>query len=203
MHKVVRVAIYVRVSTGIQDNEMQRRELQDYAAARGWTVVEVYEDKMTGRSSERPSWKRIMVDAKQRKFDVLFCWKLDRAFRSLKGMVMTLAELTEVGVQFVSLRDHIDLTTASGRLMTHIVAAFAEFEADIIRERVRAGIQHAKAKGTRLGRPQKRPNQARLASLKASGASLREIGRQLGLSKSGVQRALAAGVPKTIAGLSV
>jgi DNA invertase Pin-like site-specific DNA recombinase len=176
---------------------MQKRDLEAFVAARGWEILGWYEDVGTGRNDQRLNWKRLMSDARSRRFDIMLCWKLDRAFRSLKGIVLTLSELTDLGVQFASVRDQIDLTTSTGRLMTNVIASFAEFEADLIRERVTAGLETARAEGTRLGRPQVDVDQDRLVALKASGFSVRQISSQLGLSKSHVHRALAA-VPKTL-----
>lgn len=187
-----RVAIYVRVSTQEQSCELQREELSRFTAARGWEVVGVYEDKATGTDGKRPMLQALLSDARARKFDILLCWKLDRVFRSLKGLVTTLQELSELGIEFVSLKDQIDMTTASGRLMTHILAAFAEFEASLIRERVKAGLENAKRKGTKLGRPKTRDDGA-ILTLRSEGLSHREIARRLGLSKGSVQKALAGG----------
>src|SRR5690348_1755705 len=139
----MKVAIYARVSTKDkgQDTDLQVRELRAYAEQRGWNVVGEYVDKgISGSKDSRPQLDRLMLDAKQRKLDVVLCWKLDRFGRSLKHLVNALAELESVGVSFASLRDGFDLTTASGRLMFGVVAAMCEFERDLIRERVKAGI---------------------------------------------------------------
>ena len=94
-----------------------------------------------------------MADAKRRRFDIVLVWKLDRFARSLKHLVEAIAEFESLGVQFVSLRDNLDLTTPSGRLMFHVIGAMAEFEKSLIQERVCAGLRNARAKGKRLGRP--------------------------------------------------
>jgi DNA invertase Pin-like site-specific DNA recombinase len=151
-----RCALYARVSTsnGQQDPEMQLCELREYAQHRGLQIVEVYTDNgVSGSKESRPSLNRLMADAQQRKFDVLLVWKLDRFARSLKHLVNALAQFEALGVAFVSLRDNLDLTTPSGRLMFQIIGAMAEFERELIRERVRAGLKNAKTKGTKLGRP--------------------------------------------------
>ena len=95
----------------------------------------------------------MLKDARSKRFDVVLCFKMDRLCRSLRDLVITLQDLTELGVEFVAIKDQIDLTTASGRLMTHLLGAFAEFEASLIRERVMSGLANAKAKGKKLGRP--------------------------------------------------
>ena len=199
MNKPLQVGIYVRVSTLDQSCELQSSDLNHFASARGWVVYKVYEDHgRSGTNSNRPRLKTLMEDAKQRKFDILLCWKLDRLFRSLKDLISTLQELSELGIDFISLKDNIDLTTSSGRLMMHLLGAFAEFEASLIRERVRAGLNNARTKGIRLGRPRLR-NDVRITSLRERGLSVRQIATQLGTSIGSVQRAIAAtGVSKTL-----
>jgi len=110
-------------------------------------------DRLTGALEARPALNRLMADARQRKFDVLIVWKLDRFARSLKHLVTAIAEFESLGVQFVSLRDNLDLTTPSGRLMFHVIGAMTEFERSLIQERVCAGLRNARAKGRTLGRP--------------------------------------------------
>jgi DNA invertase Pin-like site-specific DNA recombinase len=154
--KQLRCAVYVRVSTTShnQDPEMQLGDLRPFISARGWHLLEEpYVDRMTGSKEFRPALNRLMTDARQRKFDVLIVWKLDRFARSLKHLVTAIAEFESLGVQFVSLRDNLDLTTPSGRLMFHVIGAMAEFEQSLIQERVCAGLRNARAKGRTLGRP--------------------------------------------------
>lgn len=152
MASQLRVGIYVRVSTQDQSCELQKNELTRYVESRGWETHKIYEDHgHTGTNGNRPMLKALLKDARERNFDVLICWKLDRLFRSLKDLIGTLHELTELKVDFISLKDNIDLTTSSGRLMMHLLGAFAEFEASLIRERVRAGINNARAKGIKFG----------------------------------------------------
>ncbi len=185
-----RVGIYVRVSTQDQSCELQKRDLDAFAAARGWDVAGVYEDKgLTGTNGNRPMLKALLKDARERKLDVVLCWKLDRLFRSLKDLVATLSELEELGVSFVSQRDNLDLTTSSGRLMMHMLGAFAEFEANLIQERVRAGLANARAKGKILGRPKVRDD-SEIRAHRARGLSIREIAKALGIGKTTVLRAL-------------
>jgi len=133
-----------------------------------------------------------MVDAHRRKFDAVPVWKLDRFARSLKQLVNALAEMEALGVAFVSLRDNLDLSTPSGRLMFQIIGAMTEFERALIQERVRAGLRHARAQGKRLGRPGVKVEVKRIRELRAHGASLRAIARQLGLGLGTVHRALPA-----------
>lgn len=155
--KQLRAAIYVRVSKakGQQDPEMQLNDLRPFAGARGWQLLaDPYVDRLTGSVEARPALNRLMADARSRKFDVIVVWKLDRFARSLKHLVNALAEFEALGIAFVSLRDSLDLTTPSGRLMFHVIAAMAEFEKSLIQERVCAGLRNARAKGKQLGRPQ-------------------------------------------------
>jgi DNA invertase Pin-like site-specific DNA recombinase len=192
----LRTALYARVSTSNsgQDPEVQLRELREYCQRRGWECVGEYVDVgISGSKDSRPELDRLMADAKQRKFDVLLCWKLDRFGRSLRHLVNALAELESLGVVFVSLKDNLDLTTPSGRLMFQIIGAMAEFERSLIQERVRAGLRNARAKGKRLGRPRVALDHAEIARLRRSGASWRAIGRMLGLPEATVRRAFQAG----------
>ena len=191
-----RVAIYVRVSTQDQSCELQQRDISNYVASRGWVVECIYEDKATGTNGNRAGLKEMMVAVRRRQVDVVICWKLDRLFRSLKDIVGTLQEFNELGVEFVSLRDNVDLTTSSGRLMFHIIGAFGEFEASLIRERVRAGIKNAKEKGIRFGRPRLNM-EVKIRELRAFGKSYRAIQKELNVSSGTVRRALQIAAPNT------
>jgi DNA invertase Pin-like site-specific DNA recombinase len=186
-----RVAIYGRVSTDGQSVDLQVNELREYATRRDWQVIEEYLDiGVSGAKESRPALNRLMADARQRKFDILVVWKIDRFGRSLKHLVNALAELESLGIAFVSLKDSLDLTTASGRLLFQLVAVMAEFERSLIQERVRAGIRNARNKGRRLGRPRLEVDSGRIARLRANGASVREISVQLGISVGSVHRAM-------------
>ena len=200
-NKASRVAIYARVSTVNhgQDASLQTRELRQFAEARGWTVAGEYVDAGVSRAKDsRPELDRLMVDAKRRQFDVVLVWKLDRFGRSLRHLVNALAEFESLGIAFVSLSDNLDLSTASGRLMFNIIGAMAEFERELIRERVKAGMKNARAKGTRIGRPRVVVDTTRIASLRASGLSWPWIARELGVSVGTVYEA-ARRLSKTLA----
>src|SRR5690348_14935395 len=184
------VALYARVSTLLaQDPEMQLIELREYAARRGWTITAEYVDRTSGAKESRPALNRLMADAKQRKFDVVAVWKIDRLARSLKHLVNVLAELEALGVAFASLKDNLDLSTPSGKLMFQVIGAMAEFERALIRERVVAGLNSAKRKGRKLGRPRVHINLSQIASLRSSGASWRTISDQMGLSVGALHKA--------------
>lgn len=190
MEKIKRAAIYCRVSTIEQSTDNQRKELSTYAENRGWKLFYIYEERISGASDKRSEFLRMMVDARQRKFDVCLCLKLDRMYRSTKGMLQTLEEFNDLGIEFVSLRDQIDLTTATGKLMASLLSAVAEFERDLIRSRVMSGIAHAKAKGIKFGRPVTR-DQGRIRQLRQEGFSYRKIAKELNTSIGAVQRSLA------------
>jgi DNA invertase Pin-like site-specific DNA recombinase len=129
-----------------------------------------------------------MADASRRKFDAVLVWKLDRFGRSLRHLVNALAELEALGLTFVSLRDNLDLSTPSGRLMFQIIGAMAEFERALIQERVRAGLRNAKSKGVRLGRPRVFVSESRIDALRGAGASWRAISKELGIALGTVHR---------------
>jgi DNA invertase Pin-like site-specific DNA recombinase len=186
-----RIALYARVSTsgGHQDPEMQIRELREYVGRRGWKISETYTDTgISGSKDSRPALNRLMADACQRQFDAILVWKLDRFGRSLRHLVNSLAELEALGIAFISLKDNLDLSTPSGRLMFQIIGAMAEFERALIQERVRAGLRHARTKGRLLGRPRVDLSEAKVAALRASGASLRAIAKKLGVGVGTVHR---------------
>jgi DNA invertase Pin-like site-specific DNA recombinase len=186
-----RLALYARVSTLVgQSPEMQLVELREYAARRGWQVVEEYVDHgVSGAKESRPALNRLMTDAKQRRFDAVAVWKIDRFGRSLRHLVNSIAELENLGVSFVSLRDSIDLSSPSGVLMFQLIAAMSQFERSLIQERVRAGLQNAKRKGKRLGRRPVDVDLSDVASLRHSGASWRMISQEMGISVGKLHKA--------------
>ncbi len=189
----MKTALYARISTADkgQDPEMQLRELREYCERRGWTVSAEYVDVgVSGAKDSRPQLNKLMADAKQRRFDSILVWKLDRLGRSLKHLVSALGEFEALGVAFVSLRDSFDLTTPAGRLMFNMVASFAEFERDLIRERVKAGIANRRAKGFRVGRKPVSIDSAKLQALRSEGRTIREIAMSLGCSRSLVHKTL-------------
>ena len=185
------VALYARVSTlNDQNPAMQLEELRDYAGRRGWSIIEEYVDKgVSGAKASRPALNRLTADACRRRFDAVLVWKLDRFGRSLRHLVNALAEFEALGVAFISLRDNLDLSTPSGRLMCQILGAMAEFERSLIQERVRAGLRSARARGKRLGRPKQVVSEVRIHELRQSGLSWRAIARELGVGTGTVYRA--------------
>jgi DNA invertase Pin-like site-specific DNA recombinase len=193
-----RVAIYARVSTSNngQDPTVQTRELREYCERRGWIITSEYIDiGVSGSKEKRPELNKLITDAHLRRFDVVLVWKLDRFGRSLRHLVNSLAELESLGIDFVSLRDNLDLTTPSGRLMFQIIGAMAEFERALIQERVKAGMRNARAKGRRIGRPPQTPLSAELreniADTYSHGSTtLRALAKQFGTSLATVQRCI-------------
>jgi DNA invertase Pin-like site-specific DNA recombinase len=186
----VRVALYARVSTlNGQNPETQLVELREYAARRGWEIVSEYVDAgVSGSKDSRPSLNRLMSHAHQRKFDAICVWKLDRFGRSLKHLVTTLAELEALGVTFFSLKDNWDLSTPSGRLMFQIIGAMAEFERELIRERIRAGMRRRKLEGYVLGRSPLSVDHEALVRDRLSGMSLTRVAEKYRVSRSSVVR---------------
>ncbi len=190
--QIHRVAAYVRVSTGGQDTAMQMADIQRLAELRGWQIVATVEEKASGAKT-RPARQRLIAEAKAGAYDAICVWKLDRWGRSTVDVLTTVTELDSAGVAFVSVQDSIDMTTAQGRLMVQLLAAFAEFERAQIRERVLAGLKHAKRHGTRTGKAIGRPATAaerkpRIEALVAQGVSLPEIAKRLEMPYSSVHR---------------
>ncbi len=149
-----RAALYLRVSTKEQDAELQREELRRLAARRGWGIMGEYADIIiSGTATKRPGLDRLLTDAHAGRFDAVAVWKLDRLGRSLIHMMQVVDELLGKGVHVVSATEpHMDSTTPQGRLMRNILGSMAEYERELIRERVKAGLERAKAKGVKLGR---------------------------------------------------
>jgi len=182
----MRAAIYVRVSTFDQEPENQLRELRQYVTARGWTAVEFVDKGVSGSKDSRPALDAMLKDCQRRRFDVVLCWRLDRMGRNLKHLVTLMDELAALGVSFVSLGEGIDCTTPAGKLQLHILAALAEFERSRIVERVKAGMQRAKAQGKRFGRPAVDVPEERLAPVR--GLPIREAAKRLGVSTATAHR---------------
>lgn len=184
------IAIYARVSTDKQKVDMQLHELRQFAARSNLVIFKEYIDEnFTGANTNRPAFKEMMADARKRKFSALLVWKLDRLGRSLKDLVNTLDELGHYGVDFMSYDNNLDTSTSTGKFMFQIIGAVAEFEKDIIRERVIAGLAAARRKGKRLGRKPLDPDiYAAALKLKDQGLSFRKIGKQLGVDEGAIRK---------------
>jgi len=187
----IKMGLYARVSTHDQQTlTLQRDAMLAYARQRGGSIVTMVEDVGSG-ASERLRREELMRAARRREIDAIVVWRLDRWGRSLADLVVTLQELHELGVGFISLNEALDLTTSTGRAMAGMLAVFAEFERGILRERVKAGIVEARRRGKRHGRPMTvahRANEVR--QLHAEGLSKSAIARQLGISRTSVRRFL-------------
>ena len=185
--------VYVRVSTEIQNTEGQEAELRDYAKHRGWEVAKIYRDKMSGAKNSRPALDELMTDAKKRKGSVVLVWRFDRFARSVSHLLEALETFKAFGVEFVSLSEQIDTSTAAGILVYTIIAAVAQLERSLIAQRVRMGLQNARRKGKRLGRPPIRQlSKAELEQAKADRAtgkfSLRRLATKYGTSVWAMQQ---------------
>jgi DNA invertase Pin-like site-specific DNA recombinase len=181
----VYAAIYARVSTlnGGQDPTMQTRELEEYCQRRGWAVFDCYVDNgVSGKKDSRPQLNRMVQDAHERRFDVVVVWRFDRFARSVSHLLRALETFNTLGIQFVSLSEQVDTSTPTGKMVFTVLGAVAELERNLIVERVRAGLRHARAKGKRLGRPRKSIDAAEVRSLRAGGASWRTIARTMRVS---------------------
>jgi DNA invertase Pin-like site-specific DNA recombinase len=197
--KQTQVAIYARVSTTDQSPDAQLLALREYAAQRGFEVFKEYIDYVTGSVEERRARRRVkdtayqelMHDVGKRLVDCVIVWKYDRFARSLSVLISALQQFSALGVDFISYTQNIDTTTPMGRLFYHVIGSFAEFEREMIVERVRAGLRNARAKGKMLGRPERdRTARSRIVALRAKGLSLREIARREKRSPAGVLKIL-------------
>lgn len=189
----MKAAIYGRVSTigKGQDVDLQLRDLRSYAQARGWKIFKEYIDNgVSGRKDKRPSLDQLMNDARKKRFDAVLVWRFDRFARSTKHLVTSLEEFNHLGIYFISFMENIDTSSPMGKAMFTITSAIAELEADLIRERVRAGLANAKAKGAKLGRPSPEFDEDELIRLRQSGVSIRGIAGRLNLKKSFVHKRL-------------
>lgn len=166
-----RVAIYARVSTNEQSPELQLRDLRQYAIARGLDASEYVDTGFSGAKQSRPALDRLMYDARKRHFDCVLVWRFDRFARSTKHLLLALEEFRSLGIQFISYQENIDTTSPLGQALFTIVSAVAQLERDLIRERVRAGLRNARAKGKRFGRPRAPVDALRVAELRAEGLS--------------------------------
>ena len=187
----MKVALYARVSTVGQDPEVQLVALRAHAAQRDWQVVEEFVDcGVSGAKERRRALDRLMRAAWAGQFQVVLVWRFDRFARSVKHLVAALETFCSLHVGFVSLQEQLDTATPIGQAMFTIIGAMAQLERDIIRERVKAGLERAKARGIRLGRPRVPMAANELVALRAQGLSIGEMARRLRCSRSTVRRYL-------------
>src|SRR5271155_4289444 len=188
----MKAAIYARVSTanGGQSPEMQLIELREYCGRRGWQIAGEYVDAgISGAKEHRPQLDALLVACRKRRVDAVVVYRYDRFARSLRQLVNALEEFRSLGIEFTSLHEGVDTSTPNGRLVFGIFASIAEFERELIRDRVKSGIAAARSKGKRLGRPGVSVDVARIAALRASGLSWPKIAVELGVSVGTVYKA--------------
>lgn len=180
-----RVIIYARVSTKEQNIDMQLIDLKQYAEARKLNVVREYIDYASGSKSDRVNYKKLFDDVRKRKTDIVLVWKFDRFARSTKELINALEEFNNLGVDFISYKENIDTSTPAGKILFTMISAFAEFERSIIRERVIAGMEKAKLRGAKIGRPKIPPfTIKKVIEMRDAGINYKEIIKKLKLSKS-------------------
>ena len=186
-----KVIIYARVSTRDQDPDLQIRQLIQFAKDRNFKVVKTYEEKMSGAKDKRPLYQEMLNDVRKKKADAVLVWKLDRFARSTRELLERLEEFHALGVELLSYTENIDTTTPIGKAFFQIAAVIAEFERDLIRERIIAGVENAKAKGKRLGRPTL-PIETinEIKRLKEKGLSHKAIVKKTGITKRTVLKYL-------------
>jgi DNA invertase Pin-like site-specific DNA recombinase len=186
----MRVALYSRVSTTDQNAGMQIEELRTHCARRGWEIVQEYNDSgISGAKERRPALNRLLAESKRKAFDCVLVYRYDRFARSLRQLVNALADFDALGIHFVSLHEGVDTSTPNGRLVFGIFGSIAEFERELIRGRVRSGMQAAKARGVKLGRPRIAVDSAGIKRMRAEGRSWSQISREVGISRGTATRA--------------
>jgi putative DNA-invertase from lambdoid prophage Rac len=185
----LRVGLYARISTHDQQTlPLQVKAMRQYARRRSWKVIKTVEDVGSG---ERPQREELIKAARRRQIDAILVWRLDRWGRSLLDLIGSLQELSTLGVGFVSLCEALDLTTPSGRALAGMLAVFAEFEREILRDRVKAGIAQARQQGKPHGRPPTvKAQSGEIKRLFARGISKREIAKRLKIGRTSVRRVL-------------
>ena len=151
--KTKRAGLYVRVSTEDQRTDSQERQLNEYVERRGWKLHKIYRDKISGATVSRPGLDELLKDGRRRAIDVVVVWKFDRFARSLKTLISGLELCRSLGIDFVSITEAVDTSVPAGEMLFQMIGAVAQFERSLIGERVRAGIDNARKKGTILGRP--------------------------------------------------
>jgi DNA invertase Pin-like site-specific DNA recombinase len=187
----MKIALYARVSTDGQDPEVQLHALRAHATNRGWIIVEEFVDHgYSGAKDKRPALDRMIKAAWTGKFQAVLVWRFDRFARSVKHLIAALEQFRSLNINFISLQEQFDTSTPIGNAMFTIIGAMAQLERDIIRERVKAGLDRARARGVRLGRPIAPAQSNEVIELKEQGISVPEIARRLRCSRSTVKRRL-------------
>lgn len=195
----MKVAIYCRVSTADQTTENQILAIKRFCEVQQFKTFNIYEDTISGSSQNRDGLNKLKADAEKGKFDSVIVWKLDRLARSTMHLLQTLNFFNSHSIGFISVTENVDTTTPAGKMLVTFLGAIAEFERELIRERVKAGLDRAKANNVKLGRPRKGFDVSEALRLRELGKGFGEIAQILGESKSTVYRGLKS-VSKTPVG---
>ena len=191
----MKIALYARVSTDGQDPEVQLQALRGHAAHRGWSIIEEFVDHgYSGAKEKRPALDRMIKAAWTGTFQAVLVWRFDRFARSVKHLITALEQFRSLNINFISLQEQFDTSTPIGHAMFTIIGAMAQLERDIIRERVKAGLDRARTRGVRLGRPIASAKPDEVIDLKQQGLLVPEIAKRLHCSRSTVKRRLREGV---------
>lgn len=195
----LRAVGYARVSRLDQRPGLQVDEIRQLGERRGWTVTELFVDHgVSGAKDRRPELDRLLAAARRREFDVVMVWRTDRLARSLRHLVNLLADLSALGVKFVSCREPFDTSVPTGELMVHLIGAFASFERSILIERTKSGLDAARRRGAQIGRPRVTFDLHGARQRVATGEPVAAVARSLGIGATTLRRALqspAAAVP--------
>jgi len=186
------VGIYSRVSTSKQDVKPQIEKLKEYCKQNDYNIYKEYvDDAISGSSIEqRKQFQLLMKHAEEKKIDAIVVTSLDRFGRSIQDLVNTIVELETLGIKFISLKENIDTSSAQGRLQFHIMSAFAEFEREIIKERLKDGRERAKEMGKICHRPQKELPKQKIIEYHDKGVSISGIAKIFGVSRGTIYRRL-------------
>lgn len=191
----MKIALYARVSTDAQDTEVQLQPMRAHAVQRGWIIVEEFVDHgYSGAKERRPALDRLMKAAWTGQFQAVLVFRFDRFARSTKHLISGLEKFRSLNINFISLQEQFDTSTPIGQAMFSIIGAMAQLERDIIRERVKAGLDRARTRGVRLGRPIASAKPDEVIELKEQGFSVPEIANRLRCSRSTVKRRMRVGV---------
>jgi DNA invertase Pin-like site-specific DNA recombinase len=186
------VALYARCSTADQSTDNQVSDLRRFAEQRGWTIHREYVDKgVSGAKDRRPALDSLMADARKRKIDVVLVWKFDRFARSAQHLLNAMAEFKALDIDFCSVQDAVDTTTPYGKAMFTVIAAMAELERELIRQRVLHGVKKARERGKTLGRPRVTFDLVKAVELHSQGMTFAAIGKSMGVSRETIRKALA------------